>query len=105
MRCSVIGLFAISLLFASRQLSAQVDSPEARQLRAQLEELQDRLNRLQSQEGSSRNITEIGTSRGRSRVEGEPRLVVRIYDLADLYSIAPSYPARDSSDLHDAQHS
>jgi hypothetical protein len=102
MRCLFLGLVLIAAFCSVGPVAAQVDSPQARQLRAQLEELQDRLNRLQSRDGADRNVTEIGLSHGRSRGDAEPRLVVRIYDLADLYSIAPSYPARDSADLRES---
>ncbi len=99
MRCS---LFLVALSFAATifQLAqAQVESPQAREIRAQLEALQLRLADLTRQDSSGRNVTEIGSSRGRSHQEDEPRLVVRIYDLSDLYSIAPRYAAHEPSDL------
>jgi hypothetical protein len=101
MRCSLAFLCSILMVFCAMPLLAQ-ESPQARQLQAQVEEIQQRLDQLRLHEGANRNVTEIGTSRGRTRNDGEPRLVVRIYDLADLYSIAPSYPAREASDLQDA---
>jgi hypothetical protein len=101
MRCPLAFFCAISIALYSTALPGQ-ESSQARQLQAQLEELQQQLDQLRLREGANRNVTEIGTLRGRSRNDGEPRQVVRIYDLADLYSIAPSYPAREVSDLQDA---
>lgn len=101
MRCLVFCSAWISIVFFSSALLAQGESPEARQLQSQLEELQHRLDQLRAREGANRNVTEIGSSRGRTRNDGEPRLIVRIYDLADLFSIAPSYPAREATELQD----
>lgn len=81
---------------------AQVESPQAREIRSQLEALQARLADLSRHDSSGRNVTEIGSSRGRSHQEDEPRLVVRIYDLSDLYSIAPRYAAYEPTDLQAA---
>src|SRR5688572_12267278 len=97
MRCAlVVGLV---LIFPPIALLAQVESPQARELRAQLEAIQLRLDQLRRQEKGGDNVTEIGSSRGRARQEAEPQLTVRIYDLGDLYSIAPSYAAREPQDL------
>src|SRR5882672_2318666 len=102
MRCSVVLLCAVSFALSQSVLWAQVESPQARQLRAQLEEIQQRLDQLRRTEGGNQNVTEIGSSRGRVRSSDEPRLVVRIYDISELFSIAPSYPAREPSDLQDS---
>src|SRR5262245_20079713 len=107
MRCSVpvVGWKFLCLLvlgLTPARLQGQVESAQARQLRGQVEELQRRLDQLRRQEGRDQNVTEIGSSRGRSRVDDEPRLVARIYDLSDLFSIAPSYPAIEPADLQDA---
>src|SRR5438046_3533764 len=101
MRCSVlvVCLGVLSLLPAA--LRGQVESAQARQLRGQVEELQRRLEQLRRQDGRDQNVTEIGSSRGRSRQDDEPRLVARIYDLGDLFSIAPSYAAFAPTDLQD----
>jgi hypothetical protein len=94
--------FALALGFfvvVSLSLFAQVESPEARAIRTQLEELQQRLRELQRQDGGSTKVTEIGSAASRLRPTDEPRLIVRIYDISDLYSIAPSYPAVEPDDL------
>jgi hypothetical protein len=97
MRCALVIGFALLMLPAS--LQAQVESPQARELRAQLESIQLRLDQLRRQEAGGRNVAEIGSSRGRARQEEEPQLTVRIYDLGDLYSIAPGYAAQEPADL------
>ncbi len=101
MRCLVFFSAWISIVFLSSVMLAQGESPEARQLQSQLEELQHRLDQLRIREGANRNVTEIGSSRSRTRNDGEPRQLVRIYDLADLFSIAPSYPAREAMELQE----
>lgn len=78
---------------------AQPVSPPARELRAQLEELQRRLDDLARQESSNTTVSEIGSSRGRSHAQEEPRLVVRLYDLSDLFAIAPPYRAHEAGDI------
>jgi hypothetical protein len=73
---------------------AQEATPQ--QLRRQLEELQKKLDGLANDPfESNRRVTEIGSaSRPKPREEELPRLVTRIYDLSDLFAVAPSYPAR-----------
>ena len=93
-----LGAISCSLIFPVAA-PAQVESPQAREIRAQLEALQARLADLTRHDSSGRNVTEIGSSRGRSHQEDEPRLVVRIYDLSDLFSIAPRYAAHEPGDL------
>jgi hypothetical protein len=97
MRCAL--LVPLCLFILPRALPAQVESPQTRELRAQLESIQLRLDQLRRQDSGSHNVTEIGSSRGRARQEVEPQLTVRIYDLGDLYSIAPSYSAHEPADL------
>ena len=102
MRRSTFALAVGFFIVVSLTLYAQVESPEARAIRVQLEELQRRLSELQSQDGGSTKVTEIGSAASRSRATDEPRLIVRIYDISDLYSIAPSYPAIEPDELGDA---
>ena len=99
MRCAPLSLLVILCAGFSGQVRAQPGSPQAHELRAQLESIQQRLNALSRAESENGKVTEIGSSRGRSFVEEEPRLVVRIYDLSDLYSIAPSYRAQEPGDF------
>lgn len=75
---------------------AQHESSDIAALRAQIDALQVKLNSLEQDDAELRHVTEIGVSRlGR----GEAPMVVRIYDLSDLFAVAPTYRARQASDL------
>ena len=93
---------ALLLVFAilSPALLAQ-ESPPARadELRAQLEKVQTALREIERQDEQRGKVTEIGSSRGRIRESDEPRLVVKVYDLSDLFTVAPSYPAYEPLEL------
>ncbi|HEX5104058.1 MAG TPA: hypothetical protein VFV87_09625 [Pirellulaceae bacterium] len=102
MRCSLVLICLCIFAGSFLARSATAQPPPTAALRAQIEELQRQLDQAARRETQDSKVTEIGSSRGRSHVEEEPRLVVRIYDLSDLYSIAPQYPAREPADLQDA---
>ena len=90
---------AIFLGMISRVVYAQ--SGDARQsqadaLRRQVEQLEQKLKNLEQTDNQKRGITQIGNSTSRA---AETRLVVRMYDLSELFTVAPSYEARQTSDL------
>src|SRR5262249_51814192 len=60
--------------------------------------LQRKLSNLDSgqERSSAQKVTQLGASR---HLRGEPTLVVRVYDLSDLFSIAPPYAAVIGNDL------
>ena len=99
MHCALVLVAAFGVLVSFRAAAAQVESPQAREIRLHLEALQHRLADLTRNDPGGRNVTEIGSSRGRSLQDDQPRLVVRIYDLSDLFSIAPRYAAHEPTDL------
>jgi hypothetical protein len=76
----------------------QSPASEADKVRVQIEVLQKKLRDLDTSDKAKRRITELGSS---SVPQGkqEPRLVVRVYDLSDLFSLAPPYPARSIGDF------
>ncbi|WP_425618448.1 hypothetical protein NA78x_002153 [Anatilimnocola sp. NA78] len=80
---------------------AQREAPggDASALRAQLEKLQSQLRTIERADEARGKVTEIGSSRGRLRDEEEARLVVKVYDLSDLFTVAPSYPAYEPNEL------
>lgn len=92
----VLGLFLAAIAAAAR---AQGESEQAAALKAQLAALQQQLDTLARKEAADHKFTEIGSSTSRSRADVEPRRVVRIYDISDLYAIAPSYAAQEPGDL------
>jgi hypothetical protein len=77
---------------------AQQSSDQVQELRRQLESFASRLQRFeQPQERVDRNdrVTQIGSTRnGRS-----PEMAVKIYDLSDLFAVAPPYEAMRLNDL------
>jgi len=66
------------------------------ELRRQIELLQVELQTMESQEGDSK-VTQLGGSR-RKLGDGEV-MITRLYDLSDLFVVAPAYPAQHQSDL------
>jgi hypothetical protein len=84
---------------------AQSRAQQAQQLRQQLEAISQQLEALAKQDdaGNAHKVTEIGSATLRSREAAEPRMVVRIYDLSDLFAIAPSYPAREGGELESSR--
>ena len=83
-----------------RTLVAQESPPgKANELRAQLEKLQSALREVELKDEQRGKVTEIGSSRGRLRETDEPRLVVKVYDLSDLFTVAPTYPAYEPTEL------
>lgn len=72
----------------------QTKSDEAEPLRQQIRNKQARGSALEKPSLDTRRVTQLGVSRAGGEQEGEEdRLVVRIYDLSDLFLLAPSYPA------------
>ena len=67
----------------------------ADELRNQIQALQDQLQQISIKQG--RNVTEIGGARARAR---STLPVIRIYDLGDLFAVAPPYAATISSDIN-----
>ena len=72
---------------------------QVQQMRQQLQSLQEKLSALESGQPERPRVTQLGRTRAPAE-EKEPELVVRIYDLSDLFTVAPPYPAYRSSDLH-----
>jgi hypothetical protein len=96
MRSSIL-FTTVTFLSLTGDLQAQVTPAQADELRRQVESLQQQLQRLESgQPTHSQKVAQLGSSRS-SR--GEPVLVVRVYDLSDLFSIAPAYSAAIGNDL------
>jgi hypothetical protein len=91
---------AVCLVIVSQVARAQpgnTKEPQADALRRQLEQLEQKLKSLEETDNQKRGITQIGNST--LRAADETRLVVRMYDLSELFTVAPSYEARQVSDL------
>jgi hypothetical protein len=100
----VLAVFTFSCslgLVSSGQVPARAQ--QASELRVQLDALQRQLEALSQQEAqaTSNKVTEIGSAAARQREVEQPRMVVRIYDLSDLFAIAPPYAAREPGDLEE----
>jgi hypothetical protein len=89
--CAAV-VFATS--FNSPLAFAQDDESE---LRALIDVLQKKLSHIENAGTGDSRVTQIGGTRIKARNPDE--LVVRIYDMSDLFSVAPSYRAQRSSDL------
>ena len=84
-------------------LSAQVvwaqGNPRTRELQAQLEEIQEKLRLAARSDDPNSKVTELGSSRNRLHELEAPRLVIRLYDLSDLFAVAPPYVAKEGGEL------
>lgn len=65
-------------------------------LRQQIETLQAQLQAIEQAGAASSRVTQLGSRR---ISESEPQLVLRIYDVSDLFTLAPPYEAQHLSDL------
>jgi hypothetical protein len=84
---AVLILSVVPAAFAQKETDA---------IRAQIEALQRQLDAIENKPVPQRNVTQIGSSRIRAR---NPGLIVKIYDLGDLFALAPPYSANRQSDL------
>ena len=90
------ALFVLAVFTLSTSVFAQPGS-DVKQIRVQIEALQKQLEALESQSIPKRNVTHNGSgSRIRLR---NPELLVKIYDLGDLFALAPPYAAMRQGDL------
>ncbi|HUE73031.1 MAG TPA: hypothetical protein VMP01_19255 [Pirellulaceae bacterium] len=105
MRRTLALVIAVLLAAAPAAAFAQAEPDQAAALRAQLEAIQKQLVDLSRKEAADHKFTEIGSSTSRTRTGEDAPRVVRIYDLSDLYAIAPPYPAQEPADLVDATRS
>lgn len=109
-------LAALAVCLSSAAAYAQPGDPyadgneEDEQIRAQIQALEKKLGQRRKVErakfegNSSDRVTEIGSGGSRSWQPARPEpLVVRIYDLSDLFAVAPPYYARQASDLDEDQ--
>lgn len=97
MKCQhfVAALGAVCLLASPGR--AQPGRQPVEDLQRQIEILQQKLQSLEAAEIENRRVTQLGAG---TRLSGrEPEMVVRIYDLGDLFALAPPYPAQHTSDL------
>ncbi|MBC7854056.1 MAG: hypothetical protein IAF94_11520 [Pirellulaceae bacterium] len=91
------GVLAV-LVFAAQVVWAQ-GNPRTRELQAQLEEIQQKLRLAARSDDPNSKVTELGSSRNRVHELEVPRLVIRLYDLSDLFAVAPPYVAREGGEL------
>lgn len=89
---AVILVIAVSSNARAQTRQAQVDD-----IRRNIDALQKQLNSLETgQVSATQKVAQLGASRHQ---RGEPTLIVRVYDLSDLFSIAPAYGATVGNNL------
>src|SRR5262249_21990399 len=96
MRTSIVIAAVLALAIATG-VRAQSRQTQVDDIRQQIDALQRRLGGLESAQASpAQKVTQLGASRHQ---RGEPTLIVRVYDLSDLFAIAPAYAAAIGNDL------
>lgn len=91
-----VGILVSAVWMAALPGWAQGPAEEARQLRQDLERIQEKLKTLEANPSAKRRVTELTAPR--LKLE-EPQLQVRIYDVSDLFAVAPPYAAYNLSDF------
>ncbi len=89
---------AIVFVLCSTPSRAQQPPNEMQELRRTMEKLDEHLRQLEQSQGKS-NANERVTQIGSMRDGRNPETIVRIYDLSDLFAMAPSYQAMQLNDL------
>lgn len=87
----------VILLATAGIVSAQSSAEQVQAIKRQMEQLQEQLHKLEHPEKPNKGVTQIGTAR-----KNNPRdtaMVVRLYDVSDLFATAPPYAARAFDDL------
>ncbi|HUT92767.1 MAG TPA: hypothetical protein VMY37_24955 [Thermoguttaceae bacterium] len=92
-----LAVLAAACLAVSPGRGQSSDEP-SQDLRQLIQSLQQALGDAQQARKADDRVTELG-GRPRPAPGMEPAMVVRIYDLSDLFAMAPSYPATISGDL------
>lgn len=99
MKCRIAIVVLAATCLAASPGWGQSEDDEKQDLRRLITALQETLKEAQNDGKSDSRVTELG---GRPRPMGmpaEPVMVVRIYDLSDLFAMAPPYPATITPDL------
>ena len=87
-RCGLVG---------RAPLAQPGPSLSAEELREQIRALEGKLRNVEERQDENAPVTELGgTGRTRGR---DPEMVLRLYDLSDLFTVAPAYPAAVSQDF------
>lgn len=94
-----IGFGVAIVLMLSAQVVWAQGNPRTRELQAQLEEIQEKLRLAARSDDPNSKVTELGSSRNRLHELEVPRLVIRLYDLSDLFAVAPPYVAKEGGEL------
>jgi hypothetical protein len=75
---------------------AQTGAESIEAIREQIQALQEHLDAMEAKAATSKKVARLGST---SAKKGEPRRVQRVYDLSDLFSIAPNYAAHLGNSL------
>lgn len=96
----VSGWFYLLASFPVSCAFAQPTKTEIETLRESINQMQQKLQSLESTEPSSRpRVTDLGPQMGRVEYAVRPIMVLRFYDLSDVFGAAPKYYARRPDDF------
>lgn len=89
-------LFLIFVSTASAQPGESVED-----LKRQLRQMQGRINNLQSNEDPfGKRVRSVGRQRAPKNEPIQDEFTIRFYDLSDVFSVAPQYPAQIATDFN-----
>lgn len=96
MKIRVWGMLFLAATTSGGVARGQGGDPEADALRSKIREMQSQLESKQAADDQRRGVTRIG---GSTRVAEHGELLLRVYDLHELFAMAPSYPAMIAPDF------
>lgn len=95
--CRHICLFVAFLaVIGASTARAQSTQEQVNEVRRQMDSLKRHLEKLEANDRKDDRVTEIGSRSAQAREVG---LVLRLYDISDLFAIAPNYHAKRLDDF------
>lgn len=96
----IFFLIAIIISVSGAEVQAQADG-DIESLQRQLKQLQSKISNIQTDSDPFGNrVRSVGRQRTVKPEPAPDELVIRFYDLSDVFSIAPQYQAQTPTDFH-----
>ena len=100
LKCSILMVAAFLSSFCVSEIYGQ-PGEDLDELQRQMRQLQSRISNLQSNEDPfGKRVRSVGRQRSPKPDPVVDELNIRFYDLSDVFSVAPQYPAQIPKDFH-----
>ena len=92
--CVSFYFIGVLLTMITAELAAQ---PDVEELQIQLQQIQNKIKGIQNSEDPfGKRVRSVGRQRAPKLEKQEDELFIRFYDLSDIFTVAPQYPAMRS---------